>query len=434
MTSYRLTNSYKLHERACQSIVGGVNSPARAFLSVGGDPLFVKSAKGCSIWDVDGNSYIDYIGSWGPMIVGHAHPDVLHAINKTMSSGTSFGVSTELEILLSEKIRSMMPSIELLRMVNSGTEATMSALRLARGFTGKKKVIKFAGCYHGHGDSFLIKAGSGAMTYSIPGSAGVTPGTAMDTLIAPFNDLNSVHKIVSNHRGDIAAIIVEPVAGNMGTIPPDEGFLQGLKYITTSEHIVLIFDEVITGFRLARGGAQELYGVIPDITTLGKIVGGGFPVGVYGGRADIMNSLAPLGPVYQAGTLSGNPIACAAGLATLSLIDNHETYRELERLAGILSQGLSHIAKEIGIPVTINRVGSMMTIFFTEDKVRDYTSASASNTAQFSRFFRGLLNHGVLLPPSQFETLFVSTAHTDEVIEKTILSARDALKESIISL
>lgn len=429
MKAIYFKKSREFHHRASQSIVGGVNSPARAFLSVGGDPLFVEHAGGCRIWDVDGNSYIDYICSWGPLIAGHAHPDVISALNKTASRGTSFGISTEAEILLVEKIRSMMPSIELVRMVNSGTEAAMSALRLARGYTGRSKVVKFVGCYHGHGDSFLIKAGSGALTHGVPDSAGVTPGQAADTLLAEYNNLEHVRKIVAEHGNNTAAIIVEPVVGNMGTVPPLPGFLEGLREIATSKGIVLIFDEVITGFRLSRGGAQELYGVIPDLTVLGKIVGGGLPVGAYGGRAAIMSKLAPLGPVYQAGTLSGNPLAMAAGLATLNLIDNRNTYSHLEQAGNKLSKGLSEAAKNAGVDVIINRVGSMLTVFFTSVPVIDYTSSSSSDKTLFSRFFRGMQKRGILIPPSQFEAMFISTAHDNESIETTIAAAGEAFRE-----
>lgn len=426
------TKSRAFHKRASQSIVGGVNSPARAFLSVGGDPLFVERAEGCRIWDADVNEYIDYICSWGPLIAGHVHPHVVSAVNRAASSGTSFGVSTEAEILLAEKIRDMMPSIELLRMVNSGTEAAMSAVRLARGFTGRNKVVKFAGCYHGHGDGFLIKAGSGAMTHGVPDSSGVTPGTAADTLVAEYNNLENLRRLVDGYGKDIAAIIVEPVVGNMGTVPPAPGFLEGLSEIATSEEIILIFDEVITGFRLSRGGAQELYGVKPDMTLLGKIVGGGLPVGVYGGRADIMSNLAPLGPVYQAGTLSGNPLAMAAGLATLELIDTEKTYSRLDRAGKMLAEGLLEAAGKAGLNIILNRVGSMFTVFFTSGPVTDYRSASKSDTAMFSRFFRAMQKRGVLLPPSQFEAWFISTAHDDEALELTVSAAHEAFKECAV--
>ncbi|MBN1294386.1 MAG: glutamate-1-semialdehyde 2,1-aminomutase [Candidatus Latescibacteria bacterium] len=429
MSLFTYDASRALYDRAGMSIVGGVNSPARAFKSVGGDPLFVTRAEGCHIWDADGNRYIDYIGSWGPMIAGHAHPEVIAAVTGTAQSGTSFGVSTEAEIQIAEKIRSMVPSIELLRMVNSGTEATMSAVRLARGYTGRSKIIKFAGSYHGHGDSFLIKAGSGALTLGVPDSAGITHGIASDTLVAEYNNLESVQKLIQANKNEIAAIIVEPVVGNMGTVPPLSGFLQGLKKLIAKSGIVLIFDEVMTGFRLARGGAQELYDITPDLTTLGKIVGGGLPVGVYGGKADIMKCLAPLGPVYQAGTLSGNPLAVAAGLATLNLIDNAEVYTRLENSGKMLEQGLLQAAKNAGISITINRVGSMLTVFFTSGPVTDLSSASRSDTIKFSRFFRGMLNRGVLLPPSQFEAMFISLMHDEDAIKTSIKAAEEAFME-----
>ncbi len=429
MNPITFNTSRTLHERACKSIAGGVNSPARAFKSVGGDPLFVTRAEGCALWDADGNRYIDYIGSWGPMIAGHAHPDIVTAVTEAAAQGMSFGVSTEREILIAEKIREMVPSIEMLRMVNSGTEATMSAIRLARGYTGRSKIIKFAGCYHGHGDSFLIKAGSGALTLGVPDSAGVTPGIAADTLVADYNDPDTVCRLIDSNSGEIAAIIVEPVCGNMGTVPPSPGFLEGLRERADASGIVLIFDEVMTGFRLARGGAQELYGITPDLTTLGKIVGGGLPVGVYGGRAEIMEKLAPLGPVYQAGTLSGNPLAVAAGLATLSLIDNDETYTRLEKSGKLLVDGIVDAAKRADVPVTVNRVGSMFTIFFTSGPVADFSGAMQCDTARFSRFFKGMLERGVLLPPSQFEAAFISTAHDDEALDSTIRDAVDEFRE-----
>ncbi|MFC1541938.1 glutamate-1-semialdehyde 2,1-aminomutase [Candidatus Latescibacterota bacterium] len=421
--------SGQLHKRAVRSIVGGVNSPARAFKSVGGNPLFIEKAEGALIWDADGNRYIDYIGSWGPMILGHTHPKVIDAVKNAASKGISYGASTEIEIQLAEKIRDMMPSMELIRMVNSGTEATMSALRLARGYTGRSKLIKFTGCYHGHGDSFLIKAGSGAMTLGVPDSSGVTAGIAADTLVAEYNNLDSVRDIAKTHKGQIAAIIVEPVVGNMGTVIPSPGFLEGLREIADEEGIVLIFDEVMTGFRLSRGGAQGLFGITPDLTTIGKILGGGMPVGAYGGKAEIMENLAPLGSVYQAGTLSGNPLAMAAGLATLNLIDIDETYSQLEQAGKVLTEGIYNAAKNESVYITINRVGSMFTVFFTPDPVTDFGSATKSDTELFSRFFRNLLNHGVLLPPSQFEAAFISVKHNNEIIEETINAAGKAFKE-----
>jgi len=424
--SYEISRS--LHERAQKSIVGGVNSPARAFKSVGGDPLFVDHAKGCRVWDADGNEYIDYIGSWGPLIAGHANPKVLSAINKVAARGTSFGASTKAEIMLAEKIRDMMPSVELIRMVNSGTEAAMSAVRLARGFTGRPKVLKFIGCYHGHGDSFLIKAGSGALTHGVPDSSGVTPGNAADTMIAPYNNIDAVREIVEAEGKNTAAIIVEPVVGNMGTVLPEPGFLEGLRELTEKHGIVLIFDEVMTGFRLSRGGAQERFGVRPDLSVLGKIVGGGLPVGAYGGREDIMSCLAPLGSVYQAGTLSGNPLAMAAGLATLEEVDSPEVYASLEAMTIELTDGLLDLASSAGAKVTINRLGSMFTVFFTDVKVIDFDTAATSDTAKFSKYFRGMLDNGVLTAPSQFEAQFMSAAHDSKAIALTLDAAREAFK------
>ena len=426
MSDKRYSSSKTLHDRATQSIVGGVNSPARAFKSVGGSPIFAERAEGSSVWDVDGNRYIDYIGSWGPMICGHACPPVIDAVIDAAGNGTSYGMSTRREIELAEKITGMVPSIELLRMVNSGTEATMSAVRLARGTTGRTKIVKFTGCYHGHGDSFLIKAGSGALTLGSPDSAGVTPGIAADTLVARFNDLSSVDALLEAYGDDIAAIIVEPVVGNMGCVPPLPGFLEGLRKRAGSEGFILIFDEVMTGFRLARGGAQELYGISPDMTTLGKIVGGGLPVGVYGGKKHIMENLAPLGPVYQAGTLSGNPLATAAGLATLSLLDDPSIYTTLNELGARLQSGITQAAEHAGIDITVNRVGSMFTVFFTDQPVIDFESAVKSDTGMFSRYFTAMRDRGILLPPSQFEAAFISSAHDVRDIDQTIQAAEDS--------
>lgn len=431
MKELKLERSRYLHEQAVKSIAGGVNSPARAFKSVGGDPLFIKRAEGCRIFDEDGNSYIDYIGSWGPMIAGHAHPEVLDAISVSMKNGVSFGASTELEIKLAEKIKEMMPSIELIRMVNSGTEATMSAIRLARGYTGRNGIIKFNGCYHGHGDSFLIKAGSGAATLGIPDSSGVTPGTAQDTFVAEYNNIIQVEEIIRTNNKQIAAIIVEPVVGNMGTILPKNSFLKKLRDIADKEGIVLIFDEVMTGFRLSREGAQGLYGIKPDLTTLGKIVGGGLPVGAYGGKAEIMRFLAPLGPVYQAGTLSGNPLAMAAGLATLNLIDNEETWIVLEEKGKKLENGILSAAENQGIKITLNRAGSMFTIFFTGEPVNNHPDAMKCDREMFSKFFRLMLERGVLLPPSQFEAAFISLKHDDDAVEKTIAAAEKSFSVCI---
>ncbi len=426
-----LARSRMLHDRARISIPCGVNSPARAFASVGGSPLFAAKASGCRITDADGNTYIDYICSWGPLIAGHAHPAVVAAIERAARTGTSFGMTAGAESGLAEAIRRKMPSMDMLRMVNSGTEATMSALRLARGFTGRRKVIKFAGCYHGHGDSFLIKAGSGALTHGVPDSAGITPGTAADTLVASYNDTDGAVALAREHGADLAAIIVEPVAGNMGTVPPAPGFLEGLRAATAETGAVLIFDEVMTGFRVAPGGAQERYGVRPDLTCLGKIVGGGLPVGAYGGRRDIMDRLAPLGPVYQAGTLSGNPLAMAAGLTTLALTDSPGAYDRLESLSATMADGLARVAADAGVPMTVNRVGSMLTVFFTPGPVTGFESALASDTGRFARFFAGMRDRGVLLPPSQFEAAFISLAHDDAAIEHTIEAAREAFREAV---
>jgi glutamate-1-semialdehyde 2,1-aminomutase len=404
--------SDKLFKKAQKLIPGGVNSPVRAFKSVGRTPLFIKKAKGAYLWDADGNKFIDYVGSWGPMILGHAHPRILHAIRKATSSGTSFGAPTELEVKMAEVITRIIPSIEMVRMVNSGTEATMSAIRLARAYTGREKIIKFEGCYHGHGDSFLIKAGSGAMTLGVPDSPGVPAAIAAGTLNARYNDLASVNQLVSQHSNSIAAIIVEPIVGNMGCIPPAPGFLEGLRSICDSNKIVLIFDEVMTGFRVALGGAQQLYGVRPDLTTLGKIIGGGLPVGAYGGKKEIMHMVAPSGPMYQAGTLSGNPLAMAAGYEMLRLLSsNKSTYARLERTGAILEAGIREILADLNLQYQINRVGSMFTLFFTNHPVVDYNSAKTSNTTLFAGYFKKMLEHGIYLKRRSFPqaTLLLSS-------------------------
>jgi glutamate-1-semialdehyde 2,1-aminomutase len=420
--------SDRLFEKATSLIPGGVNSPVRAFKSVGRKPVFISAAHGSKLRDADGNEYIDYVGSWGPMILGHAHPRVIEAVRKAALSGTSFGAPTELEVAVAELITRLMPSIEMVRMVNSGTEATMSAIRLARAFTGREMIIKFEGCYHGHGDSFLIKAGSGAMTLSVPNSPGVPSGVAAGTLNATFNDLNSVQALVDEHKGKIAALIVEPVVGNMGCVPPARGFLQNLRELCTREGIVLIFDEVMTGFRVARGGAQELYGIKPDLTTLGKIIGGGLPVGAYGGSREIMKLVAPSGPMYQAGTLSGNPLAMTAGYETLSiLMEDGEFYNRLERKSSLLAAGTGKNIEALHLPLTQNRVGSMSTLFFTPHAVTDYHSALQADTKRFAVYFREMLERGIYLAPSQFEAGFVSIAHTDEDIERTIQANKEAL-------
>ena len=425
------TISDALFHRALQYIPGGVNSPVRAFRSVGRSPLFIARAQGAHLWDADGNSYIDYVGSWGPMILGHSHPRVVDAITRAAASGTSFGAPSELEVRMAELITSLVPTIEMVRMVNSGTEATMSAVRLARAFTGREKIVKFEGCYHGHGDAFLIKAGSGAMTLSVPDSPGVPAAVARDTLNAAFNDLDSVRTLAAAHPSAIAAVIVEPVVGNMGCVPPREGFLAGLRELCSREGILLIFDEVMTGFRLARGGAQELYGVRPDLTTLGKIIGGGLPVGAYGGRRDIMALVAPSGPMYQAGTLSGNPLAMAAGYETLTvLLEDSGFYDRLEQSSRMLERGITEANREAGHTLTYNRVGSMGTLFFTEAEVRDFAGAMRSDRERFGRYFRGMLERGIYLPPSQFEAAFLSAAHTEEDITRTVAAHREALREA----
>lgn len=422
------TRSKELFSRAQKTIPGGVNSPVRAFRSVGADPIFIKKAAGSTITDVDGNDYIDYVGSWGPMILGHCHPLVVDAVKSAIAQGSSFGAPTELEVTLAETVVDAVPSIEMVRMVSSGTEATMSAIRLARGYTGRDKILKFSGCYHGHADSLLVKAGSGAATFGVPDSPGVPGDFAKHTLTAQYNDLNSVKALVEENKHEIACIIVEPIAGNMGTVPPREGFLEGLRTLCTEEGIILIFDEVMTGFRVAYGGAQELYGITPDMTTLGKIIGGGLPVGAFGGKKEIMQLLSPSGGVYQAGTLSGNPLAMTAGIETLKLLRQDGFYSRLEEKSRVLSEGIAAAAKAASYPLYSTRVGSMFCSFFTGEEVYDWATASACDTAVFSKFFRGMLNEGIYLAPSQFETAFVSSAHTDEEIQKTITAAEKCFK------
>jgi len=414
------TKSEELFSEANEYIPGGVNSPVRAFKSVGMTPLYIKEGKGSKIFDVDGNEFIDYVCSWGPLILGHSDERVLDKINEYSGRGTSFGANTEIEIKLAQLISELYPSIDLLRMVNSGTEATMSAIRLARGFTGKDKIIKFDGCYHGHGDSFLIKAGSGVLTLGIPGSPGITKSSAKDTLIARFNNFESVEKSIDQNKNKIAAVIIEPIMGNAGVIPPAPKFLENLRKITEHENILLIFDEVITGFRVAPGGAQQLYDIKPDLTCLGKIIGGGLPVGAFGGKKEIMEYLAPGGSVYQAGTLSGNPLAMAAGYETISILKNNGIYTSLEKKAQFLEEGLKNNLKTLNLNFTMNRVGSMMTLFFTGKKVTDFNSAFTSDTQLFSEYFRTMLENGIYLAPSQFEASFLSAAHSEEDIEKTI--------------
>ncbi|HLW20130.1 MAG TPA: glutamate-1-semialdehyde 2,1-aminomutase [Cyclobacteriaceae bacterium] len=425
-----IDKSEALFARAQQFIPGGVNSPVRAFKAVGGNPVFIKRADGAYIFDENDNAYIELINSWGPMVLGHNHPIVREAVIKAMEQGTSFGAPTAMEVQVAELISQLVPSVEKVRMVNSGTEATMSAIRLARGYTGKDKFIKFEGNYHGHGDSFLIAAGSGAVTMGSPDSPGVTKGTAKDTLLAPFNDLDAVKALVDANKGEVAAIILEPVAGNMGLVLPKDGFLKGLRTLADQEGIVLIFDEVMTGFRLALGGAQDLFGVIPDLTTMGKIIGGGMPVGAYGGKKEIMDYVSPVGPVYQAGTLSGNPIAMAAGFAMLDhLRQNPSVYLELEQIGSTLVSGFRQSLDKLGLQYTINHVGSMFTLFFTDQAVTDFGSAKTSDTVMFGKYFQAMLRRGIYLAPSQFESLFLSTALKQEHLEKIIQVNEESLSE-----
>ena len=419
--------SDELFSRAKAVIPGGVSSPVRAFKAVGGSPLFVARAEGARFWDEDGRAFIDYVGSWGPMILGHAHPAVVEAVREATGRGTSYGAPCAAEVELAERITRLVPSVEKVRFVSSGTEATMSALRVARGFTGRRKILKFDGCYHGHADSLLVSAGSGVATLGIPGSPGVPEGTVADTLVAPFNDTAAVEAVVAAHGKDLAAVIVEPVCGNMGTVAPKPGYLEALREITLTSGTVLIFDEVMTGFRVALGGAQQRYGIRPDMTCLGKIVGGGLPAAAYGGRADIMATVAPEGPVYQAGTLSGNPLAMAAGIAILDLLAQPGTYEALEARSARLEAGLRRAAREAGATVAINRVASMITVFFCAGPVTDYATAKASDTQRFARFFRAMLERGIYLPPAQFEAAFVSLAHGEAEIDATIAAAADAL-------
>src|SRR5271170_4341276 len=427
--SRALTRSRQLQHRAERFLPGGVDSPVRAFRAVGGDPPFVARAEGAYLFDADGNRYLDFFGSWGPMILGHAFPPVVKAIQEAAARGASFGASTAAEGDLAELVRRCFPSVEKLRFVSSGTEACMSAVRLARGFTGRNFVVKFEGCYHGHSDAMLVKAGSGVATLGIPGSAGVPAETAMHTVALPFNDLDAVRAVFEARPDEIACVIVEPVVGNAGTIPPSSGYLQGLRDITAAHGALLILDEVMTGFRLSLGGAQQVYGITPDLTTLGKIIGGGLPCGAFGGRADIMQHLAPLGPVYQAGTLSGNPLAMAAGIATLRHLIAHEedVYSALETTTARVAEGVGRVAHEAGVPLTVNRVGSMFTWFFAAGPVTNFTTAATSDTVSFGRFHRAILEAGVWLPPSQFEAAFVSTAYTPAEVGFLLEAARRAL-------
>jgi glutamate-1-semialdehyde 2,1-aminomutase len=422
------SRSTKLFHQALQSIPGGVNSPVRAFRSVGSDPLFIKRASGPNIFDEDGNAFIDYVGSWGPMILGHCHPKVVAAVKAAVDSGCSFGAPTELEITLAEMVIDAVPSIEMVRMVSSGTEATMSAIRLARGYTGRDNILKFSGCYHGHSDSLLVKAGSGAATFGVPDSPGVPADFAKHTLTATYNDLDSVRELVAANAGTVACIIVEPVAGNMGTVPQKEGFLQGLRDICTEEGIVLIFDEVMCGFRVAYGGAQQLYGVTPDLTTLGKIIGGGLPVGAFGGKKEIMGLLSPAGGVYQAGTLSGNPLAMTAGIETLKLLQEPGFYERLEEKSAFVADGIAKAAKDAGFPLYSTRVGSMFCAFFSKEPVYNWDTAALCDTKAFAKYFLAMLNEGVYLAPSQFETAFVGISHTEQDLERTIAAAAKCFK------
>jgi len=428
----RLTRRSKsLFTRAQRRIPGGVNSPVRAFRSVGGDPRFIRSGKGSRVVDVDGASYIDYLGSWGPLILGHCPATVQSALRQQILLGTSFGAPTENEVILAEMITKAVPSIEKVRLVNSGTEATMSAIRLARAFTGRTKIIKFDGCYHGHVDSLLVKAGSGVATLGLPDSAGVQPQECSSTISVPYNDSDVVQHVLELNRSDVAAVIIEPVAGNMGTVLPARGFLQRIRKLTREHGALLIFDEVITGFRLSYGGAQGLVNIKPDLTCLGKIIGGGLPVGAYGGHGDIMKWVAPEGPVYQAGTLSGNPLAVGAGIATLRALKQAGGYKKLERMTGELVAGLQREAEQAGVPIQINHIGSMFTVFFTSSLVTDFQTAKTSDTARYGRFFHSMLKRGVYFPPSQFETCFVSLAHTAGDIRTTLHAVREAFRESL---
>jgi glutamate-1-semialdehyde 2,1-aminomutase len=431
MANYKkISKSRKLFAEGKKVIVGGVNSPARAFGAVGIEPRFVARAKGSKVYDADGWEYIDYLGSWGPMILGHDHPYVHKAMAGALSNGWSYGMATELEVRFAQKISKAIPSMELVRTTSSGTEATMSALRLARGFTGRDKVVKFEGCYHGHSDSFLVKAGSAAMTFGIPDSAGVPKGIAQNTLIATYNNLESVRALFEKEPEQISCVFVEPVAGNMGVVLPRDGFLKGLEELCHQYGALLVFDEVITGFRLNYGGAQKIFGVRPDLTTLGKIIGGGMPLAAYGGRRDIMGKVSPLGPVFHAGTLSGNPLATTAGLATLEVLSRKDLfdYNKMEKMTKELCSSLEDLAYQKGVPVRINRAGSMFTLFFNENEVFDLNSAKKSDTGKYAKYFQKMIQAGVWLPPSQFEACFLSLAHTPKVIEKTIQAAASALE------
>ncbi|MGB6295351.1 MAG: glutamate-1-semialdehyde 2,1-aminomutase [Rivularia sp. (in: cyanobacteria)] len=426
-TTIKTTKSQEIFSAAQSLMPGGVNSPVRAFKSVGGQPIVFDKVKGAYIWDVDGNEYIDYVGTWGPAICGHANPEVIAALHEALEKGTSFGAPSVLENVLAEMVIDAVPSIEMVRFVNSGTEACMAVLRLMRAFTKRDKIIKFEGCYHGHADMFLVKAGSGVATLGLPDSPGVPKSVTSDTLTAPFNDLEAVKALFEENRDQIAGVILEPVVGNAGFVPPDAGFLEGLREITTEHGALLVFDEVMTGFRISYGGAQEKFGVTPDLTTLGKIIGGGLPVGAYGGRRDIMSMVAPAGPMYQAGTLSGNPLAMTAGIKTLELLQKPGTYDYLERVTKKLADGLIQIARETGHEACGGNISGMFGMFFTNGPVHNYEDAKASDTAKFGRYHRGMLEHGIYLAPSQFEAGFTSIAHTEEDIERTLQAAREVM-------
>ncbi len=426
-TTIKTTKSQEVFAAAQNLMPGGVSSPVRAFKSVGGQPIVFDRVKGAYIWDVDGNKYIDYVGTWGPAICGHAHPEVIAALHEALEKGTSFGAPSVLENVLAEMVIDAVPSIEMVRFVNSGTEACMGVLRLMRAFTNREKIIKFEGCYHGHADAFLVKAGSGVATLGLPDSPGVPKLATSTTLTAPFNDLEAVKALFEENRDEIAGVILEPVVGNAGFIAPDAGFLEGLRELTHEYEALLVFDEVMTGFRIAYGGAQEKFGVTPDLTTLGKVIGGGLPVGAYGGRRDIMSMVAPAGPVYQAGTLSGNPLAMTAGIKTLELLQKPGTYESLERITKKLADGLLQIAKETGHAACGGQISAMFGLFFTAGPVHNYEDAKKSDTAKFGRFHRGMLERGVYLAPSQFEAGFTSFAHTEEDIEQTLTVARDVM-------